>query len=81
MTTTTDTVNDQLRPRRPAPVRSWELDRGLHRRSALVAGCDDCLELVAEDLKGHNNYCAIASTAGRRSPPAAVVLIQKKLHP
>ena len=37
-----------------------------------VAGCPDCLELVAEDLKDldtqHGGYC---STVGVRSPPRA----------
>ena len=34
-----------------------------------VAGCEDCLELLAEDLQDQNGYRDTAFTAGRKSPP------------
>ena len=38
---------------------------------AAVAGCVDCLELVAEDLADHNDYREHCLHCGRRSPPMA----------
>ena len=46
------------RARRPAAMRQRVLNSDLQRRPPPggVAGCGDCLELVAEDLKNHDWY-------------------------
>ena len=36
-----------------------------------VAGCDNCLELAAEDLADHNDYQGRCLHCRRRSPPRA----------
>ena len=47
-----------VRARRPAALRQRVLNSDLQRRPPPggVAGCGDCLELVAEDLKNHDWY-------------------------
>ena len=51
-------AGNPLRAKRPAALRQRVLNSGLQRRPPPggVAGCGDCLELVAEDLKNHDWY-------------------------
>ena len=53
-----DAPKRPVRARRPAALRQRVLNSDLQRRPPPggVAGCGDCLELVAEDLKNHDWY-------------------------